>query len=154
VLAVDATGKEEPMRASTDQVRDLTLDVVDGARKRASDVVTHGAERVASTFDGAAATLGDGVERIVERVPSVGVAVQQPRRTHRLRTVLLVSVVLVVVVAVARKLRGNAGEEMAARPSRPDDDSSRSNGDRPAAEKADDGSDEAEPIEDANVADG
>lgn len=138
------------MRASTDQVRDLTIDVVDGARKRASGAVTHGAERVASTFDGAASTIGDGVERLVERVPSVGVAVKPPRRTHRLRNLLVLTVLLVVGAAVARKVLGSA-EETASEPAKPGTgDRTRDNGQEAGSGDTDD----AEPLEDANVADG
>jgi len=141
------------MRASTDQVRDLTLDVVDGARKRASEVVTHGADRVASTFDGAASTIGDGVERLAERVPVVGVKVE-PHKTHRLRTLLLLVAAVAVIAAVARKLTASPAEERSSSASPSD------NGDRAARDKdgasekdADTASDDSEPLDDANVAD-
>lgn len=136
------------MHTSTDQVRDLTLDAVDGARKRASGVVTHGAERVASAFDDAATTIGDGVERLSERVPSVGVAVDRPGRRHWLRTVLVVSTLLVAALLVARKVLGNGAEETASEPSRPGTDG------RSPEEGRDAEADDEEPLEDANVTDG
>jgi hypothetical protein len=95
------------MRASTDQVRDLTLDVVDGARRRAAGAVTHGAEQVVSTLDGAVSTVGGGVDRLAERAPSVSLAVERPARRHRARIVLIGVAVLVTVLAVARKLLGD-----------------------------------------------
>jgi hypothetical protein len=134
------------MRASTDQVRDLTLDVVDGARKRASGVVSQGAERVASTFDGAASTLGDGVERLADRVPTVAVSARRPRQTHRLRTVLVVTALLVVVVAVARKVLGGTAGETAPGPARAKDEA--------RAPQEDDDEVERDPLGEANVAEG
>ena len=131
VLATAGTGKEEGMRASTDQVRDLTHDVVDGARRRASGAVSHGADRVVTTLDGAASTIGDGVDRLAERAPMLSVAAPRPKRRHRVRTVLIASVVLVVILAVARKLLSDEPQEVTAGP--PSDDATMkasSNGDR------------------------
>jgi hypothetical protein len=95
----------------------------------------------------------DAVERLTERAPSLAVAVQRPKRRHRVRVVLLASVVLVVILAVARKLLGHEPQEATAGPaaddSHDDDAAERasSNGDGPNAEEPDD----AEPLQDANV---
>jgi len=139
------------MRAPTDQVRDLTHDVVDGARRRASGAVSHGADRVVTTLDGAASTIGDGVDRLAERAPTLTLAAQRPRRRHRVRTVLIASVVLVVILAVARKLLGDEPQQVTAQPApTPDGDTepASSNGSGSAGEDSDD----ARSLEEANVA--
>ena len=95
--------------------------------------------------------IGDGVDRLAERAPTLSLAAQRPKRRHRVRTVLIASVVLVMILAVARKLLGDEPQEVTAGPA-PDDAAKRapSNGD---GSKADD-SDDAEPLEDANVGEG
>ncbi len=147
-----AVGKGQGMRASTDQVRDLTHDVVDGARRRASGAVVHGADRVVTTLDGAASTIGEGVDRLTERAPTLSLAARPPKRRHRVRTVLIASVVLVVILAVARKLLGDEPQEVTSGPATDDAGAKKkasSNGDGPKTDEADD----AEPLEDANVGD-
>jgi len=89
------------MHRSTEQVRDTTLDLVDATRHRASGLVLAGAQHVSTTLDKGAATLGD----VVERLPVVEVAVERPRRTHRLRLVLLMVALGAIGFALARRLR-------------------------------------------------
>jgi hypothetical protein len=99
-------GKLREMRASTDQVRNATLDAVDAARSRASGLVSTGADLVTTTLDKGASVVEGGIERAAERTPMVSVAVAEPKRTHRVRTLLIVLGVLVVILAVAKKLTG------------------------------------------------
>ena len=138
------------MRASTDQVRDLTHDVVDGARRRASGAVVHGADRVVTTLDGAASTIGDGVDRLTERAPTLSLAARPRSDATGCGPCSSPSVVLVVIVAAARKLLGDeprGHRRPGARRRRPP---ASSNGDGSKTAESDD----AEPLEDANVGDG
>jgi hypothetical protein len=97
------------MRASADQVRSASLDAVDSARGHALEVVSTGADLLATTIDKGSATIETGIDRVVDRAPAILVEVA-PRRRSRWRLVLLAIVVGVVAAVVVRRLRGSGGD--------------------------------------------
>lgn len=93
------------MRASTDQVRNATVDAVDAARHRASGLVSTGADLVTTTLDKGASVVEGGIERVAEKAPMVSVGGAEQKESHRLRTTLIAVAVLLGVLAVARTLQ-------------------------------------------------
>ena len=89
------------MRASTEQLRDSTLDAVDAARGHVSELVTTGADRLAASLDQGASSIGGGIDRVIESAPTITFEVTRDR--HRwTRRLLVVLVVLVAGIAIAR----------------------------------------------------
>ena len=89
------------MRASTEQLRDSTLEAVDAARGHVSELVTAGADRLAASIDQGASSIGGGIDRVIESAPTITFEVTRDR--HRWSRRLLVAlVVLVAGVAIAR----------------------------------------------------
>jgi hypothetical protein len=102
------------MRASTEQVRSATLDAVDAARHRASDVVGSGAGLVTAAVEKGSSIAEAGIEKVADKVPAASVSVTKRPRRHRVRTLLIGAVVVAVILAVAKKLTAQA------EPDRPD----------------------------------
>lgn len=93
------------MRASSDQVRTATIDLVDATRGHAVEVVTSGADLLAASIEKGAAILEDGIERVVESGPAISIEVAARRRRSGWRTATVALVVLVVGLVVLRKVR-------------------------------------------------
>ena len=83
------------MRASVEQVRDLTLDAIDTARRHGDDAVGAGASQLSTV-----------VEHVTDRLPVLDVRLTSPlqRRRTRRRRVLLVAIVGVVAAVVVRQV--------------------------------------------------
>jgi hypothetical protein len=88
--------QENTMRASAEQLRDFTLDSIGGSAGLLTDVIEAGAER-----------LSGEVERLSDLAPVVTIEVPKKSR-HRLRYLLIATVVSVVVVLVVKQ-RAAAG---------------------------------------------
>ncbi len=106
------------MRASTGQVQEALLEVVEGARSDAVGRIARSAERASDTVNQSAAAIAVGLDHVVERAPTIDVEVR--RRRRRTRPILIV-VVAVAVLAVAvrlafRRSRGDQGSGPADRP--------------------------------------
>jgi hypothetical protein len=95
------------MRTSTEKALEVTHDLLDATRSRASELALTGAQQLSSSIEKGTATL----EGAVDRLPTIELFVAPPPRSHRVRnTVLLVAAVLVAVAAIAR-LRQRGAED-------------------------------------------
>ena len=98
------------MNASLDQVRDTTIDAVDAARGRASEMVTTGAERLVGTIEKGAGGLEGGIDHVVDRLPAMSVEVGH-RRRRRWPFLLLAAGLIIAGVAVARRMSAKDRDE-------------------------------------------
>jgi hypothetical protein len=108
------------MRASTEKALDVTHDLIDATRDRASELTSAGAQQISITLEKGAASL----EGAVDRLPGVELVVRpRRRRTHPLRTAVLLVALTLVAIAVITRLRrrdpegavtGGPGGEVAA----------------------------------------
>jgi len=112
------------MRASTDQLRDLTLEAVDVAQHHVSELVNSGAERLSASVSQGAASLGDSIGRVTDAAPTVSLEVAPHRRHHLTRGVviaLLAALVGLVVFRWVKAQRTSGSEAVADADQSPDD---------------------------------
>jgi hypothetical protein len=100
------------MRASVDQIRDITLDAIEGARDQASGLIDAGAGRLTSGIDAKADRLASGIDLFVEKTPVIAVEVAKRRRGRRTWIALALALVVGgVAFAVLRRKGAGAPPE-------------------------------------------
>jgi hypothetical protein len=100
---------------TAERVRDLTLDTIDVARDRAEDLVSTSARGLSVAVSRAVdevRELRPDLDLSSVEVPSVDQIVHGAS-SHKLRTTLIVSLVLLLIVVIARKATGHDDEPAA-----------------------------------------
>jgi hypothetical protein len=95
------------MRTSTEKALDVTHDLLDATRSRASELASAGAQQLSTSIEKGATTL----ESAVDRLPTIELFVAPPPRTHKLRNALLVVAAVVIAVAAVSRLRQRAAAD-------------------------------------------